>query len=111
MNEYIVHGVNGLLYDLRSPRPVDFSDAARLGEDARRGAIAGRARWEEVEEKLVEFILAPSAELAGDPPRTAPATKVDGTTAVRRGVASTVVEAARSLARTARGMVRRRILD
>lgn len=63
MNEYIVHGVNGLLYDAGSPRPLDFSMAARLGQQARQGAVAGRLEWERSEDALVRFILAPSEEL------------------------------------------------
>jgi hypothetical protein len=68
MSEYIVHGVNGLLYDARSPSPLDFSDFASLGRQARRGATAGREAWQAVEEALVDFVLAPSAVLyaAGD---------------------------------------------
>jgi hypothetical protein len=66
MSEYIVHGVNGLLYDLRSPAPLDFSEVSQLGGEARRGMVAGRARWEESEELLVEFVLTPSKTLYGD---------------------------------------------
>lgn len=65
MNEYIVHGVNGLLFEPRSPAPLDFSEISRLGREARRGIIAGRTRWEEAEEALVDFILTPSAALYG----------------------------------------------
>ena len=50
MNEYIVHGVNGLLYDHRVPAPLDFSGVAHLGQEARRGMTAGRRRWEGAEE-------------------------------------------------------------
>ena len=63
MNEYIVHGLNGLLYDSASPRPLDFSNAVLLGERAREGAVLGRASWNEAEEKLVDFVLAPSQTL------------------------------------------------
>jgi Glycosyl transferases group 1 len=63
MSEYIVHGVNGLLYDPRSPQPLDFSGVDRLGQEARRGILAGRARWSGTAEALVDFILTPSAAL------------------------------------------------
>lgn len=66
MNEYIVHGVNGILYDPQDPSALDFSEVARLGEEARRGLMAGRKRWLETEEALVRFILTPSADLYGD---------------------------------------------
>ncbi|WP_309900535.1 glycosyltransferase [Variovorax soli] len=63
MNEYILPGVNGLLFDIRNPRPLDFSDIARLGARARESTVAGRAAWEQAEEDLVRFILTPSARL------------------------------------------------
>lgn len=45
MNEYIVHGVNGFLYDPRNPIPVDFSRARECGRRARTYVLAGRERW------------------------------------------------------------------
>lgn len=63
MNEYVLPGLNGLLYDIHDPQPLDFSDVARLGARAREGVIAGRAMWEQVEKDLVRFILAPSETL------------------------------------------------
>jgi hypothetical protein len=92
MNEYIVHSVNGLLYDPGSPAPLDFSDAARLGEVARRGAIAGRWRWESSEEELVEFVLTPSSTFyGGGAQASAPATaRASGMTKAVRSVSRTV---------------------
>jgi hypothetical protein len=63
MNEYILPGFNGLLFDIRDPQPLDFSDVARLGARARESTIAGRAAWENAEEELVRFVLAPSETL------------------------------------------------
>jgi len=63
MNEYILPGVNGLLYDPRNPRPLDFARATELGQQARIGAVEGRALWEQSETNLVRFILAPSRDL------------------------------------------------
>ena len=63
MNEYILPGVNGLLFDIRNPQPLDFSDVIRLGARARESTVAGRAAWEQAEEELVRFILTPSARL------------------------------------------------
>ena len=63
MNEYIVHGLNGMLYDSHNPRPLDFSDVARLGARAKEGTVVGRALWEKAEEDLVRFILTPSEAL------------------------------------------------
>jgi hypothetical protein len=63
MNEYIVHGLNGMLYDSHNPQPLDFSEADKLGAQARKGAVAGRALWENAADDLVRFILTPSEAL------------------------------------------------
>lgn len=63
MNEYIVHGVNGLLFDPTDPTPLDFSNTSQLGRMAHQSVVAGYARWLEQEQKLVDFILTPSATL------------------------------------------------
>ena len=60
MNEYILPGVNGLLYDTKNPKPLDFSDIAELGRQAKKTALLGRKRWEEAEQDLVQFVLTPS---------------------------------------------------
>ncbi len=63
MNEYILSGLNGFLFDPQDPSPLDFSCAHQLGRNARLATQAGRAAWEENEDKLINFILTPSAEL------------------------------------------------
>lgn len=63
MNEYILPGLNGLLFDIHNPKPLDFAELARLGQRARESTIAGRAAWESAEEELVRFILTPSEAL------------------------------------------------
>ncbi|KWT82703.1 MULTISPECIES: glycosyltransferase [unclassified Variovorax] len=63
MNEYILPGFNGLLFDILDPQPLDFSDVTRLGARARESTIAGRAAWERAEDELVRFILTPSEAL------------------------------------------------
>lgn len=62
MNEYILPGLNGLLYDVRCPTALDFSNVFELGRRARVSALAGRAEWQQAESTLVDFILRPSAE-------------------------------------------------
>ncbi len=63
MNEYILPGFNGLLYDAQAPQALDFSSAEALGARARDSAISGRAAWEAAEQALVRFILTPSVAL------------------------------------------------
>ncbi len=46
MNEYIIHGRNGLLYDMQSLRPLDFSNAGRMAAQARNDCISGFEKWQ-----------------------------------------------------------------
>ena len=46
MSEYIENGVNGILYDLNNPFPVDFSRYRDLGTAARESCLLGRVKWE-----------------------------------------------------------------
>lgn len=62
MNEYILHGVNGLLYNPNHPQPLDFSNFAKLGETARQSIAIGHKRWLDAADRLEEFILMPSSE-------------------------------------------------
>ncbi|WP_237173389.1 glycosyltransferase [Paracandidimonas lactea] len=62
MNEYIIPGLNGLLYDANNPTALDFSDAIKLGNVAQMGVIQGRRFWERSEAQLVDYILTPSAD-------------------------------------------------
>lgn len=62
MNEYIVSGVNGLLYDPRAPLPLDLSRVVQLGTQARTGAEHGREAWVRGERDLLAFVLTPSEE-------------------------------------------------
>ncbi len=63
MNEYIIHGLNGLLYSPDRPAALDFSRWAELGENARKSVEGGLARWREQESRVVDFILTPAQEL------------------------------------------------
>jgi hypothetical protein len=62
MNEYLLHGVNGLLFDSEDPQPLDFSRAVKMGYAGWQAAREGYARWVGAEEKLLRFILTPSEE-------------------------------------------------
>ncbi|MDR1490223.1 MAG: glycosyltransferase [Desulfovibrio sp.] len=62
MNEYIFHGVNGLLYSETRPAPLDFSDVARIGKMARLSVEKGYAAWKAREKDMADFIAHPAAE-------------------------------------------------
>jgi len=59
-NEYIRHGVNGLLYDLAKLKPLNFERADELGRRARTSIEEGFAKWALREDRLVEFIADPA---------------------------------------------------
>ncbi len=56
MNEYVQHGVNGFLYDLRNPEPLDFCHAKEMGRTARLTVESGYKRWIDSESRLIDFI-------------------------------------------------------
>lgn len=63
MNEYVSHGVNGLLYAPGRPAPRDFTHAHEIGARAREDIAAGHARWQAALPALTEFLLTPTAQL------------------------------------------------
>jgi glycosyltransferase involved in cell wall biosynthesis len=60
MNEYIADGVNGLLYDLHAPRPLDFSKARDLGLAARESCTEGRRSWLAAKDDIRRFLEEPA---------------------------------------------------
>lgn len=46
MNEYITHGVNGLLYDMNAPAPLDLTHHAAIGRRALRTVTHGHREWQ-----------------------------------------------------------------
>ena len=58
MNEYIVHGETGLLYDPRHPEPLDFSNIENICTNAREYVKKGRRQWTKTEKELLDFIKA-----------------------------------------------------
>jgi hypothetical protein len=59
MNEYIVHGVNGLLYNADNPVPLDFSNHEAIGREARDRCERGRKNWEDAFEEIKSFLQQP----------------------------------------------------
>ncbi len=59
MNEYITDGVNGYLYDIDDPRPIDFSEYDRIRERSIRDATEGYAAWRADEKRIFDFIESP----------------------------------------------------
>jgi len=59
MNEYIILGENGYLYDLRNSKEIDLSNFVEIRKNARRMAINGFKKWEQEKYKMLEFIKFP----------------------------------------------------
>ena len=60
MNEYILHGINGLLFDSSDPAPLCFDRVKIMGHAARESVAIGRRQWQEAEERLIKYIFTPS---------------------------------------------------
>jgi glycosyltransferase involved in cell wall biosynthesis len=56
MNEYIVDGDNGVLFDLDSPKQLVAEDLRGIGARARESCIRGRAEWLSQEGRIIEFL-------------------------------------------------------
>ncbi len=55
MNEYIRHGDNGLLYQLKHPQPLDFSDLENICQRAQQFAQEGAEKWLQARTELADF--------------------------------------------------------
>ncbi|NEW07084.1 glycosyltransferase [Paenibacillus sp. SYP-B3998] len=59
MNEYIIHGINGLLYNLNDPKPLDFKNVKEISKLARKSVEIGYEQWLEKEQEIINFIVEP----------------------------------------------------
>ncbi len=65
MNEYLVDGVNGMLYNPSSLEPLKFVDIRRIRENAYRTAGQLLINWENDQSRILDFILKPSSACYG----------------------------------------------
>jgi glycosyltransferase involved in cell wall biosynthesis len=56
MNEYISHGVNGYLFDIDVPKPIDFGDYGKVRDRSISDFAEGREEWLRSEPAIVDFI-------------------------------------------------------
>lgn len=56
MNEYIIHGRNGLLYDVQNLKPLDFTTAEAMGNQARTDCLSGFQNWQHAKPELLAWI-------------------------------------------------------
>ncbi len=60
MNEYILNGYNGYLYDIENAEPLDFSQVGKVGQRAFETCKTGYASWIKSTDALVDFIFMPN---------------------------------------------------
>ncbi|MCY9657467.1 glycosyltransferase [Paenibacillus chondroitinus] len=63
MNEYILNGINGLLYDLKNPHQLNFANIKEICKLARHSVEIGYEQWLSKEEEIVDFIVKPSNDI------------------------------------------------
>ena len=56
MNEYIVDGKTGYLFDLSQPQKIDLSNIGQVQRNTHEFMMAGRKKWEESKHKIIDFI-------------------------------------------------------
>jgi FkbM family methyltransferase len=56
INEYIVHNVNGYLYDLNDPKPIDFSNVREVQKNAYQSCVDGYNKWLIEKPNILTFI-------------------------------------------------------
>lgn len=66
MNEYIIHGVNGLLYRKNNLAPLDFTRVPEMGINAWQTMVQGNNTWLSQEKELVDYILRPAPDVYGE---------------------------------------------
>ena len=91
MNEYIVNGGNGYLFDMGNPAPIDFTDIARVGANAYESVCRGFEQWQGQRTAILDWIGTPRPQgssrlfdLCSDFPRIRDLGMLDLTTAAAR---------------------------
>lgn len=56
MNEYIINGINGYLYDNNKPHQIDFSNIVEIQKNAYRSIEKGYKKWKNDKIKIINFI-------------------------------------------------------
>lgn len=56
MNEYITHGKNGLLYDVKDLKPLDFAQAGTMAARAREDCISGFDKWQQDRSGILSWV-------------------------------------------------------
>jgi len=60
MNEYIKHGVNGLLYNLEILKPLSFENISIISKNAYESVKSGYKKWKTDQDRILSFCLLPT---------------------------------------------------
>ena len=60
MNEYIIHGENGLLYDLKNPKELNLSNLAEMRKNTAKTAKEDQELWEKTKHKILIDLTKPN---------------------------------------------------
>ena len=56
MNEYITHGKNGFLFNVKKPMPIEINDIKEIQKNAYYTVLNGRKKWEEKKHQILDFV-------------------------------------------------------
>jgi glycosyltransferase involved in cell wall biosynthesis len=56
MNEYIVNGFNGYLFDLKNPKVIDFTNIREMQKNAYISVQKGYMKWSKDKGKIIDFL-------------------------------------------------------
>ena len=59
MNEYITHGKNGYLFDLKNPKEIDLSNIEQVQKNTYEFMKKGYEEWEKNKHRIIDFIKKP----------------------------------------------------
>ncbi len=60
MNEYIIHGKNGLLYDLKNPEELNLGNLSNMCENAIKTAKEDYESWEKSKHEIIVDLAKPN---------------------------------------------------
>jgi len=60
MNEYIIHGRNGLLYNLKNPKELDLSNLAEMRKNTAKTAKEGYELWKKTKHEILIDLTKPN---------------------------------------------------
>lgn len=64
MNEYVINGENGYLFDYKNPQPINLKEVTKIQENAYRYIQTGYENWLNERSKIIDFIMPKKIKLS-----------------------------------------------